>query len=235
MSTESSRFVTPRGPSMRAFHAPPELPPFAAYAAARVGDPALATSDRELAFLHPAARIGRRRGFVAGRAAAHRALAELGLDDEVIGVGSRREPLWPEGVVGSISHTVDVAVALVAPRSSSGGVGVDVERFRDAPELWDQVPRPEELTWIDGHGDREDRERALFALFSAKETVYKAFSYRVGRPFGFEDASLVPTSSGFAGRLVGDLDTAYPVERTFAIHCEWFGDLVRTWAVLPGE
>src|SRR5208282_5779110 len=43
--------------------------------------------------------------FAAGRVCARRALAELGVVDFPLRVGEDREPLWPEGTVGSITHT----------------------------------------------------------------------------------------------------------------------------------
>jgi 4'-phosphopantetheinyl transferase EntD len=173
----------------------------------------------------------RKTAFARGRAAAHTALRAIGLDHGPVLSGSSREPLWPEGASGAISHAAGFGVALVAPTKHTDGVGVDLEERRNVPELWEHVPRPEERGWLQDL-DADEREAALLALFSAKESVFKAFFPRIRSFFGFEQASLTPTSSGFAGRLADGLDRDYPPDRTFAITSEWFGDLVLTSVVL---
>ncbi len=175
--------------------------------------------------------VGQR--FAVGRAAAHDALAMMGWDDDPILVGLRREPVWPMGVVGSISHAWGVAVALVAPAESTDGVGIDVEAIRPIAELYDQVPRPEERSWLDAIVDVRERDAAVLELFSAKESIFKAFFPRVGELFGFEAASLVRSPSGFVGALVVPIDTDYPPDRSFEVTCIRTDDLVVTWLVLP--
>lgn len=211
---------------------PAALPAFGTYAARRVGDPANRATAAELAVLHPRTVASRRAAFVAGRSAAHAALAELGRDVPSILTGLARQPLWPDSVVGSLSHAGDVALAMAAPREHAGGVGVDIEVMRPAPELWDQVPLPAERRWLHAVADPVRRDRALVALFSAKEAVYKAFFPRVGHYFGFSAAALTPTRVGFVARFVEVVDTDFPPERTFEVHSAWFGDMVRSWVLL---
>ena len=208
------------------------IPEYAACAVRRSGDLDLAVSAAEAALVHPRAVPERRETFRLGRSAAHAALDMLGRDVGVIGVGANREPLWPPGVVGSISHVAGLARAVVAPATKSDGVGVDIEVRRSAPELELQVPRSEERQWLDGVAGAE-RDAMLLSLFSAKEAVFKAFFPRVGFFFGFEAALLVPTSSGFAGSLVQAIDSEYPSARRFNIACRWYGSMVATWLVLP--
>jgi 4'-phosphopantetheinyl transferase EntD len=208
------------------------LPSFAAFAACSADDELAAVDEAEAALLSPTAVELRRLTFRLGRSAAHRALAAIGKDTGPILAGENREPLWPPGVCGSISHTIDTGVALVAPSSHTDGVGIDIEQQRTAPELETQVPRPEERRWLDTLPENERRAQ-LFALFSAKESIFKAFYPSVGSFFGFSAASLVRTSSGYAGSLVEPIDDRYPPGRTFEIGCEWSGESVLTWLVLP--
>jgi 4'-phosphopantetheinyl transferase EntD len=214
--------------------ATPPLPRYAAFAVRYGDDPEPSIVAAELDLIHRRAVATRRQEFVLGRAAAHDALGAIGLDDGPILSGPHREPIWPRGVVGSISHSAGIAVALVAPSTRSEGIGIDIERLRHAPELEGQVPRPEEWTWLRGTTER-DRATAVFALFSAKEAVFKAFFPRVGSIFGFEAASLHPSDTGYVGRLVAPIDPDYPPKRTFVVTSHWHDDVVLSSVILAGS
>lgn len=211
---------------------PSGLPSFASFVVSRQSEPIPAVDWREQALLPDSAMPTRREAFARGRAAAHAGLRTLGLDDGPILAGPNREPLWPHGVTGAISHAAGFGVALVAPTAYTDGVGTDLEALHNVPDLWEHVPRPEERGWLE-ELEAKDREAAILALFSAKESIYKAFFPRVRSFFGFEQASLTPGGAGFVGRLVDGVDDAYPWERTFDVTCDWFGDLVLTSVVLP--
>ena len=211
---------------------PPGLPSFASFAVSYPSEPVPVVEAGERDLITDRMVPVRREAFARGRAAAHAALRGIGLDDGPILSGPNREPLWPDGATGAISHTAGFGVALVAPTVDTDGVGVDLEELRQTPELWDHLPRPEEREWLD-RLDAAAREAAIVGLFSAKESVFKAFFPRVGTFFGFEQASLTPASHGFVARLMDGLDVDYPSERTFEITCDWFGDLVLTSVVLP--
>lgn len=214
---------------------PDELPalshiPSGAAAAWATGD---ATSPHEAAesqLLSPRAVAVRRRSFRLGRAAAHAALRELGVDAGPIGINEDRSPIWPHGIVGSIAHTSDVALALVAAADLTDGVGVDVEHRREVPELWSQVPRPEETAWLRRADNPDD---ALLGLFSMKEAIFKAFYPRVYRFFGFEAASVAPAGSAYTAHLTSGLDPDYTEEHRFTVRSAWQAETVVAWLILP--
>lgn len=217
---------------MFSLETPAGLPEFAAFATRGIDDRSAAVAAAEAELLHSAAVPARHETFRLGRAAAHAALQSIGRDEGPILAGANREPIWPTGVSGSISHIAGLGVALVAPAAQTDGVGIDIELHRRAPELERQVPRPEERAWLDQLAP-EDRSQWLLALFSAKESIFKAFFPRVGAFFGFEAASLAPAPSGFTGRLVADIDSSYGEQRAFDIGCVRGETLVMTWLVLP--
>lgn len=66
--------------------------------------------------------------FLHGRLAARAALQDLGVDACEVPIGPSREPVWPAGVVGSISHTDGIAVAAAARASNWQALGMDIER-----------------------------------------------------------------------------------------------------------
>lgn len=211
---------------------PPGLPTFAAFAVSCAAEPVPALLPAEEQLVSDSMVPARRESLARGRAVAHGALRELGLDGGPILARPSREPIWPAGAIGSISHAAGYALALVAPASFADGVGIDIEHHRHTPELWEHVPTSEERSWLQ-ELDGEDRDRALTALFSAKETIFKAFYPRRQSFFGFERASLTPDSFGFQARLTDGIDRDYPIGRPFGITCRWFGDLVVTALVLP--
>ncbi len=146
----------------------------------------------------------RRREFTTGRACSRRALARLGMPATAIASGARGEPLWPPGVVGSITHCDRYRACAVAHAADVRSVGIDAEI--DAP-----LP-PGVLAAIAGAGER----RALAAhgpgaswdrlLFSAKEAVFKAWYPLTGRGLAFDDVEvrIDRRHRVFTARLLGD-------------------------------
>lgn len=146
--------------------------------------------------LEAVARAGdkRRTEFRAGRHCARRALARLGFASASIPAAPSRMPLWPAGVVGSISHAGTLAsghaVAVVARESDIHAVGVDIERERSLDEsLWDRVLTDTERRLVGGLPELEQGSVALL-LFSIKECVYKGQYPLFGERLEFLDVEV---------------------------------------------
>jgi len=138
----------------------------------------------------------RRSEFLAGRVCAGRALARLGAAPAPIPIGRDREPVWPAGVVASISHAGDRALCLAADAADTLGLGVDIERpldARRADEIRAVVVDAAEHALIQAGFD--DQAAGLTAVFSAKESLYKALFPQVRRLFGFEAMRLAQTGA----------------------------------------
>jgi 4'-phosphopantetheinyl transferase EntD len=75
----------------------------------------------------------RRREFTTARACARLALLRLGIDPVAIPAGGRGEPVWPLGVVGSITHCRGYRACAVARADEVVGVGVDAEVHEPLP------------------------------------------------------------------------------------------------------
>jgi 4'-phosphopantetheinyl transferase EntD len=162
----------------------------------------------------------RRREFVTGRVCAHRALAALGLPPSPVLSGARGEPLWPPGVVGTITHCEGYRACAVALEAEVSSLGIDAE-----PHL----PLPAGV--LAAISSREDRERLreTFAgdraghwdrlLFCVKEAVYKAWYPRTGIPLGFADAAIEfdPAEHRFSATVNRPVRGAWPkLEATFS-------------------
>lgn len=162
----------------------------------------------EAAVLSPKANKKRREDFQLGRAAASQALAQLGVQGAVP-KGKGREPLWPEGIVGSISHSGKWGVAAVAHKSEIKSIGIDIEALRKPKlNISRQLCRAEELRWIDDEGE-EKRDLLLIQLFSAKESAFKALYPLTKCLIGFQDVLLLPSKGGYRAKLAIDLDPPF--------------------------
>ncbi len=109
--------------------------------------------------------------FQHGRSCARLALSMLGQPPGPVGRGKHREPLWPAGFIGSISHAGSHAAAAVAATDLFLGIGLDME-FADPIEdsLIASICRPGEIDCVD---DGEDIGYRAKLLFSIKESIYK--------------------------------------------------------------
>lgn len=167
------------------------LPLGVAFGACRIGEGADLWPEEMMATLSmvPA----RRAEFAAGRRAARRAMTVAGLPLAPIPMDADRAPAWPDGVVGSISHCDDLAVAICAD-ARWRGLGIDLERDGPCdPDLAETVLTPAEAGLP---------ARLAFCL---KEAAYKA-QYRVTRQiFGFDQLRLEVRPDGFVARFTADL------------------------------
>lgn len=151
--------------------------------------------------------------FLAGRLCAREALQQLCGERSVPAVGADGAPHWPAGVVGSITHGGNRAVAVVAPAGQYAGLGLDIEKWLPAPRaerLCAEILTAEELQ---RGTDRKTELAWLTTLtFSIKESLFKALYPLVRRRFYFHDAELLDwDASGRARlRLLIDLADDWP-------------------------
>jgi 4'-phosphopantetheinyl transferase EntD len=116
--------------------------------------------------------------FAAGRVCARRALAELGHAGFALRRGADRYPVWPDGIVGSITHTGGFCAAAVAVYGTLRSIGLDAERGTVGPDLWPQICTAAEIAWLNTLSE-PNRAMAATVIFSAKEAFYKC-QYGVG-------------------------------------------------------
>jgi 4'-phosphopantetheinyl transferase EntD len=108
--------------------------------------------------------------------------------------GEHGEPLWPAGVVGSITHCAGYRACAVARSEAITSLGIDAEPNVPLPEgVLEQVAfgvereRVAERSSVTHDESDVDLPRLLFR---AKEAVYKAWLPLAQRWLGFEDVEL---------------------------------------------
>lgn len=134
----------------------------------------------------------RKAEFVAGRFCANICLDIYGLPIKEIKIGKNRSPIWPDGIIASISHTNDFCVCAATKNQNFLGIGIDIESILgtdQAADLQNQIISLQELAV----GRQQGIETALFVTlaFSAKESLFKALHRQVGRYFDFTAAEVI--------------------------------------------
>jgi 4'-phosphopantetheinyl transferase EntD len=131
----------------------------------------------------------RLREFRLGRACARRALGQLGWPAAPIPRGPNREPLWPAGIWGSITHCQAYGAAAVAEQRAAASLGIDAELNQALDsEIARLVCTPAEQDWLLRAPEHGLAWSTL--IFSAKESLYKAWYPLRARWLDFLDADL---------------------------------------------
>ncbi|MFE7843247.1 4'-phosphopantetheinyl transferase [Streptomyces sp. NPDC057474] len=156
----------------------------------------------------------RRREFTVVRACARRAMEKLGVAPRAIVPGERGAPGWPDGLTGSMTHCEGYAAAALARIGDLASLGIDAEPHDALPEgVLTAIALPTEETRLrrltadhpSVHWDR--------LLFSAKESVYKAWFPLTGRWLDFSEADIEMSvdPGGRSGALHAELLVPGPV------------------------
>jgi 4'-phosphopantetheinyl transferase EntD len=125
--------------------------------------------------------------FSAGRLCARVAMAAFGISGFALRAAKDRQPVWPNSVVGSISHTAGFCVAAVAEKRRFAAIGIDCEvAGHVSPDLWATICTPREAAWVASLPEREQHAAAAL-IFSAKEAFYKCQYPLTGEWLEFHD------------------------------------------------
>jgi 4'-phosphopantetheinyl transferase EntD len=163
----------------------------------------------------------RKREFVSGRSLCKAALSQFGYHDQSILQNSSRAPIWPDDIVGSISHCDWEAAVVLANSKNLVGVGLDVELDQPLiPEVEDSVCNSLDRRLSRKQSALRDA-RWSKVIFCAKESVFKALNPLTSEVPDFKDVAV------FLGRsLQRDAGwfTIYPAARfegfkQFAPYC----------------
>ena len=111
--------------------------------------------------------------FSTGRYCAMKALEQIGIQNVIIPIGKDREPIWPEGIVGSISHCESLTGAIVSRKADHISLGLDMEEIgRVTADLWPYVFTDKEIEYLNTL-PIDQQELICTSIFSLKEAFYK--------------------------------------------------------------
>lgn len=170
----------------------------------------------------------RRREFLTVRACARAAMQDLRQTPVPILPSTGGAPLWPVGLVGSMTHCTGYRAAAVARAADVVSLGIDAEPNSPLPDgVLEQAALPDDLpalVHIQRLGVAADR-----LLFSAKEAVFKTWYPVTHRWLDFEDvhvelrpdgtftAHLMVELAYGAGRALDTLDGRWLAERNLVL------------------
>lgn len=150
-------------------------------------------TDQQL--IMPEARKGavakRRCEFFVGRYLAKLALIEQGAATFHVPADENRCPLWPQKLLGSISHTDTYAACVVARCNEVNALGIDIQDWMteaSARKLMPRILDSEEQGILAASPLPLDQGVSL--CFSAKESIFKALYPYIGHHFGYAAAKL---------------------------------------------
>lgn len=139
----------------------------------------------------------RQREFSAGRDCARGALASIGCQIGPMLIDTDGLPRWPEGTVGSISHSRGYCAAVAAVSTSYLSLGLDLEKTnRLSRGAISRVVHSLEESYV-----KDDQQRASL-IFCAKEAFFK-LQYPVWHTSAnFDDIALAIDPTDGTGRIV---------------------------------
>lgn len=133
--------------------------------------------------------------FLAGRIAANNALYHLGgIETQSISIGDHREPIWPKGIIGSISHSENSSIATALSKSNNDkGAGLDMQAIfknDDKVNLLNIILSKQDWVIFKKMEDSFPECYLATLIFSAKESFFKAVFSEVNQYFDFNDVSI---------------------------------------------
>ncbi|ALL16624.1 enterobactin synthase subunit EntD [Enterobacter asburiae] len=153
---------------------------------------------------------------LAGRIAAAHALGAIN-ERAIPGIGPSGEPLWPEGVSGSITHSGAQAMAVVV-RHQDALLGIDCEAIlpdREAREIQDGIVDAQEAMYLTHSG--YPFALALTLAFSAKESLFKALFPKANTYMGFEWARVTELTEKTITLALSNPAGDYPEGKRFIL------------------
>lgn len=138
------------------------------------------------------AAITRKAEYLAGRVSAIDALQLLGIQIDNIPTGKHRNPLWPSGVVASITHTNSTAYCVAAYANEYQYLGIDLEKWIGhsvITEIKKSIITCAEEIFL--QQCTMGFNKAFTLTFSAKESLFKAIYPYIGYYFDFDAVEII--------------------------------------------
>jgi 4'-phosphopantetheinyl transferase EntD len=139
------------------------------------------------------------REYTTVRHCARQAMAALGVPPVPVLSGARGAPIWPAGLVGTMTHCDGYRAAAVARADQVRTIGIDAEPHGPLPDgvlgLVSLPAERDQVRRLAAPGDDVCWDRLLFC---AKESTYKAWFPLTHEWLGFDDAVVTLADGTFS-------------------------------------
>jgi 4'-phosphopantetheinyl transferase EntD len=133
----------------------------------------------------------RRREFTVVRSCARRAMEKLGVPPQAVPTGERGAPSWPAGLTGSMTHCDGYGAAALVRLADLASLGIDAEPDGPLPDgVLGTIALPAETARLRRLDEARPGIHWQRLLFSAKESVYKAWFPLTGQWLDFTEADV---------------------------------------------
>ena len=146
--------------------------------------------------------LKRQKEYATGRWCAKKAMQKLGVGADMVLVGPNNEPVWQNGITGSISHANQAFCAAVAGVKDLQSIGIDIE-LKDrkiSRAALNLILNDDEKEWLSKTG--KNREFFEILIFSAKESLYKMIYPVINRKFFFDAMSISYSQNNWSKRTI---------------------------------
>lgn len=179
----------------------------------------------------------RRMEFATGRYCAKKVISLLGVTPSAIVIGDGREPLWPRGIVGSITHCSGYCAAAAAKSSQVLSIGIDAEENLPLPEgVWELIAGNQQPSVLAHHSDPLICWDRL--LFCAKEAVYKAWYSITKQWLDFSECHIIWDPCQLPRSLTGGLicgDFVAHLKRSCRVDCRQIDEFQGRYVASPSH
>ncbi len=135
--------------------------------------------------------VKRKAEFLAGRYCANKSLSKLDIVDFSINTGDHGSPIWPSGIIGSISHCTNNAISVACRDGQFFGVGIDIESIISTEtrnNIQHLILSEDEVLLL----NQSENKSLLFTIaFSVKESFFKAAYGTVRNYLNFDAVSII--------------------------------------------
>ncbi|MEM8843882.1 MAG: 4'-phosphopantetheinyl transferase superfamily protein [Pseudomonadota bacterium] len=174
--------------------------------------------------------------YISGRLCAREALMKLTGSTLTPDMASDRSPLWPQGVCGSISHSHNVVITIVANNTDYLTLGIDIEKVmteKTAKEIYQQfMESSEEGCYEDMYTFAEK----VTIQFTIKEAIFKALYPLINKRFYYEAVRLISINESEASlKLMMDLSDDWKKDDELKVEYEINDDWVCSILKLPNH
>tara|TARA_R110001599_G_scaffold99080_1_gene254165 strand:- start:8174 stop:8863 length:690 start_codon:yes stop_codon:yes gene_type:complete len=173
----------------------------------------------------------RRNEFYSGRWCATQCLIQKNKSNFPIQIGEDRAPIWPMGIIGSISHSDRLAAALIDENTHCVAIGLDIQPLSPetlAEDLKGTILHPLEISRFENEFDAQ-----IFDLiFSAKETLFKALYPSCSVFFDHQEAEIFKidrSQNTLKIRLLRPLEKVWHKNQVFEINFDYISGELVTW------